>query len=594
MRLGKSGALCLMAASTEPVRRCFQQGRLIAAVPFMADAAILLGRGMGHAILPMGGYGLMAGEAEVRARPDQMLLFPGTMGQMTSSAIEGPERLMDIFLLGQLQADTVMALQAQLPGFFALQIAVIPGMGPMAGHALSLLKGRMALAFRLLLGQSVMTAQTELPPLDLFDKQGLLFCLMGVMTAAALPGGKGPMQAEAGQILIDLLMAVHANIPVPFYKEHFFLGLVGNMTGGAFVPSRGRMGAWSTAILIPAVAPGAEHRRIRLEAALFTQAMTGMTAQTLAVLHRDMGTPARRVGPLLVTFQTELCCGHGQQGRFLTGMDAVALAAFAFLHRRMLAGKQGSILTVACSAEKISPLGRPEQLRAAPLVAFQALALGNGLMDHCLQQSLACGTVRVMAPHAVPLQEMALVGLAQGRAAALMALAAKAVRLLGKEKRLPAPMGVMADHAPLGQRGMNIFFLVIFPVMAVIAGLFLLLAQQSGMGRIMTGMTGGTVALAHRIMERNRARVRPLALMTAQTELGFFLAEKHAANDAMGQMTGVTVVLAHRGMHNPLPEPGCHVAVTIHAGFPLLLDRGLFPAGGKQQPQSCENNKQFT
>lgn len=128
-----------------------------------------------------------------------------------------------------------------------------------------------------------------------------------------------------------------------------------------------------------------------------------------------------------------------------------------------------------------------------------------------------------MAAQTVPFQKIPLVRFAHGFLAALVALETEAVRLLHQQAGLLALMGGVAGSTSLAERGMDIFFLKKGAIMASVAQLFLLLQQQAGIGGVMACVTGGTIALFHRLVTGNRARIRRHGLMATEAEIRFFL-----------------------------------------------------------------------
>jgi hypothetical protein len=149
-----------MAGTAQLVRRCFQQSRLVAAVGFVANAAVLARRSMNNSGLPMDGYLRMACQADIRFLLCQVFLLPRSMGQMTSSALQGLEWFMDIFLFRDFLLYLGMALQTELSGLLMLHKGMLRGMSGMAAQTGSLFKRRMPLpAHRRFLVQIHMTGQ---------------------------------------------------------------------------------------------------------------------------------------------------------------------------------------------------------------------------------------------------------------------------------------------------------------------------------------------------------------------------------------------------------------------------------------------------
>jgi hypothetical protein len=416
---------------------------------------------------------------------------------------------------------------------------------------------------------------------------------MGVVTSAAFPCGKRPVQTETGELVINLRMTSDADLAIALDEQPLFLGLVGGVTGRAFIPCRRGMTVLPPAVLLPAVALCTQISRLRLESGIFTHAVSGMAGQTITFFYRSMHTLRLIALPLRMAFQTQGCSGHNQHGRFFTGMNAMALRAFAFLHRLVLPGEGGLILFMTLDTEQIRLLRGLDEIRPGPIVATAALAGDNRLMDHGFQQPLGVAGMRVMAVQTLPFQGIALVRFAHGLFSALMAFETKTVRLLHQQTGLLALMGSMTGNTSLAERGVNIFFLKMRARMTSVAKLFLFLQQQPGIGGIMACMAGRTIAFFYRLMAGTRARFRRQGLMTAQTQVRLFLPQKRAADYAMGQMASIAIFLPDRRMDNPLLELCHHLGMAIHARLPGLLSR-RFPHAGNQQQHPRNNTEQPT
>ena len=544
--------------------------------------------------LPMDGDLRVTCQTDIRFLPCQMFLLPRAMGQMTSSALQGLEWFMYVFLFRDFLLYLGMALQTELSGLLMLHKGMLRGMGGMAAQTGSLFKRRMPLpAHRRFLVQIHMTGQAQLPAVCRFDQKGLLAALMGVVTSAAFPCGKRPVQTETGELVINLRMTSDTDLAVALDEQPLFLGLVGGVTGRAFILCRRGMTALPPAVLLPAVALCAQISRFRLESGIFTYAVSGMTGQTITFFYRGMHTLRLIALPLRMAFQTQGCRGHNQHGRLFTGMNAVALRALAFLHRLVLPSEGGLILFMTLDTEQIGLLRGLDKIRPGPIVATAALTGDNRLMDYGFQQPLGVAGMRVMAIQALPLQDIALVRFAHGFLSAFMALEAEAVRLLHQQTGLFALVGSMTGNATLAKGGMNIFFLEMRAFMTSVTKLFLVLQQQPGIGGVMACMAGGTVPLFYRLMAGNRARFRRQILMAAQTQFRLLLPQKRAADYAMGQMACIAIFLPDRRMDNPLLELCHHLGMAIHARFPDLLGR-RFPHAGNQQQHPRNNTEQPT
>lgn len=290
-----------------------------------------------------------------------------------------------------------MTLQTEVPGLFDLHKFMFRGMSTMATQAGAFLERRMPLPVFRFFDQSCMTGQTEFSFVCGFDKKGFFGPLMGVMTPAALPGGKRPVQAEAGELLIDLRMTSDTDLAITLDEQPFFFGFVGGMTGRAFILCGGRMSALSSTILFAAVALRAQIGRFRLEAGIFTHAVSGMAGQAIALFHGVMHTLRLAFLSGHVAFQTQCFSRHSQHGCFLTGMDAMALRALALPHRLMLPGKRCLILFMALDTERICFLSGLDKIRPGSIMTAFALTGNYRLMHHRLQQAFLVAGMRVMA-----------------------------------------------------------------------------------------------------------------------------------------------------------------------------------------------------
>lgn len=442
---------------------------------------------------------------------------------MTSAALLGFERFMEVLFLCNLFLCCGMALQAELPRFFDLHKIMPRGMGAMTAQASPLLKRQMPFPCRRFFEQTGMTGQAQLPAGCGFDKKGFLAALVRVMTAAALPGGKRPVQTEPGKLFIDLLMTSDTNLAIALDKQALFLRLMGGVTGHTFILRRGRMTALPRPVLLTGMTLRTQLDRLCLKSGIFTLTVPDVTGQTIAFFHRSMHTLHRTFFALRMAFQAQGCRWHNQQGRFAAGMNAMTLRTLAFLHRLMLPGEHGLILFMALDTEGIRLLRRLDEIRPGSIMAALTLTGNYRLMHHCLQQALAVAGMRVMAAQTVSLQKIPLVRFAHGFLAALVALETKAVRLLHQQAGLLALMGGVTGNTSLAEWGMDIFFLKTGAIMASVAQLFLLLQQQAGIGRIMACVTGRTIPLFHRLVDGNRARLRRHGLMAAEADIRFFL-----------------------------------------------------------------------
>jgi len=301
---------------------------------------------------------------------------------MTSSALLGFERLMDVLFLGKLFLCCGMALQTELPRFFDLHKFMFRGMSTMTAQAGSLLKRRMPFSCHRFFGQICMTGQTQLPAVCGFDKKGFLSALMRVMTPAAFPGGKRPVQAEPGKLFIDLLMTSDTDLAIALEKQTLFFRLMGGVTGRAFILRRGRMAALPSPVLLPGMALRTQLGRLCPQAGIFTLTVPEMTGQTIAFFHRSMHTLHRTFFALRMAFQAQSCRRHNQQGRFAAGMNAMALRALAFLHRLMLPGEHGLVLFMTLATEGIRLLRGLDKIRPGSVMAALTLTGNHRLMHY--------------------------------------------------------------------------------------------------------------------------------------------------------------------------------------------------------------------
>ena len=160
------------------------------------------------------------------------------------------------------------------------------------------------------------------------------------------------------------------------------------MAGCTFILGCGGMPAFARAILIPAVALCTQLGRFRLEAGIFTYAVSEMAGQAITFFHGVMHTLRLAVLTHRMTFQTYCCRRSCQHARLFTGMHTMALRALAFLNRLMLPSERGLILFMTLNAEQIGILRGLGKIRPGPVMAASALAGKNRLMDNGFQQTL--------------------------------------------------------------------------------------------------------------------------------------------------------------------------------------------------------------
>lgn len=184
----------------------------------------------------------------------------------------------------------------------------------MAAQAGPFLKRRVSLPFLWFFDQICMTGQTQLPAVCGFDKKGFLCALMRVMTPAALPGCKRSVQAETGELFIDLRMTPDTDLAITLDEQPLFFRFVGGVTGRAFILCRGRMTALPPSILFAAVALRTQIGRFCLKTSIFTYSVSGMAGQTIALFHRLMHTLRLTFLSGHVAFQTQRFSRHNQHG----------------------------------------------------------------------------------------------------------------------------------------------------------------------------------------------------------------------------------------------------------------------------------------
>jgi len=580
MFFAKLSALHLVTLQAQSLPGDLQQGRFVAPMALMAKAAVLASRGMGDAVPPVGRHLLVAGKAEIRAGTDKMLRFTRTVGQMAGGAVQGGQRFVEMGFLFQFAAHLEMAGEAQLPGARLLDKSMVAGMGGMTGQTGPLDEGGMPGPTNFV-GQAPVTGETELAIGGAFGKQRLIPGLMGVVAAAAVAGGERPVQTVAGQIIIDLMVAIDAYLTVTLNQEGFFPGLVGQMTDRAVVGRRRGMGPGSPAILVTIVALGAQRAGLFLEGIKLGLTVPQVALQATALLHRLMDAPSPLITTYGMALETNFLAGPGEQGPLFAGMNTMTLAALALLHRSMLSGSGGRWAGMALLAKPIGGQQRRDQLRGGTGMTAAALPRRHRLVDHCSKQAILLGAVGIVTGQAVGAQQVAPMGRDDG-GVLLVALLAKGVRRLDQQGWMAGLMGVVTGHAVILQGGVNQLFLKVAPIMAVKTERFLLLVQQGGLGGVMTGMAGGAVTRRQRLMDHRRGRIGGLVLVAAPAQLGFLLPEKHTANDAVGQMTGIAAPVPHRSMHHPFLVAGGQLLVAIHTGAPGgRIGSNLLHTGGQ-------------
>lgn len=161
MNIPKTSGLVIMAGKAELRSIHLQKGLRSPTMGGMAKPTILKGRGMGHPILPVLLDILMAGQTEFRFLFHQQFRFPGTMGDMTNTAVHGSHRRVHKCTRLNQFGDILMTGEANLPFRLAQNKRIIAGMGNMTGLALTLHKGRVPMLLFLLRGRIFVTAQTE-------------------------------------------------------------------------------------------------------------------------------------------------------------------------------------------------------------------------------------------------------------------------------------------------------------------------------------------------------------------------------------------------------------------------------------------------
>lgn len=227
-----------------------------------------------------------------------------------------------------------------------------------------------------------MTGQTQLPAGYGFDKKGFLAALVRIMTPAAFPGGKRPVQTEPGKLFIDLLVTPDTDLAIALEKQTLFFRLMGGVTGHAFILRCGRMTALPSPILLTGMTLCTQLGRLCLQTGIFTLTVPDVTGQTIAFFHRSMHTLHRTFFALRMAFQAQGCRRHNQQGRFAAGMNTMTLRALAFLHRLMLPGEHGLVLFMALDTEGIRLLRRLDEIRPGSIMAALTLTGDYRLMHY--------------------------------------------------------------------------------------------------------------------------------------------------------------------------------------------------------------------
>jgi hypothetical protein len=162
MNIAETGCLVIVAGEAEFFPGHVEKRLIGTAMGKVAKPTILTGRGMGHPFLPILLDILMTTQAEIRLLFHEQMLVPGAVGHMAHTALHGRYRGMEIGApLNQL-LQTLMTGEAEQPLGLAQGIRIITGMGVMAGLALALHKGWVAMLLFLLLGSALVTAETEL------------------------------------------------------------------------------------------------------------------------------------------------------------------------------------------------------------------------------------------------------------------------------------------------------------------------------------------------------------------------------------------------------------------------------------------------
>lgn len=166
MNIPETGDLVIVAGKAEFRRIHFKKGLRSTPMGGMAQPTILKCRGMGNPILPVLLDILMAGQAEFRFLFHQQFRFPGTMGDMTDTAVHGRHRRVHKCTRLNQFGNILMAGEANLPFRLAQNKRIIAGMGGMTGLTRARHKGRMPMLLFLLCGRIFMTAQTEFTVVD--------------------------------------------------------------------------------------------------------------------------------------------------------------------------------------------------------------------------------------------------------------------------------------------------------------------------------------------------------------------------------------------------------------------------------------------
>lgn len=372
MGLAESIGFGVMALAAQFAAGFCQNCREIRAVRIMALQAILCGRFMVGAVDPELGNGGMAGQAQFGL----ILLENITVGRAVGCVAGGAFPLGQGFMFHGCSVISLLGtLMATKTEFFfrtAQDIFIIRCVRGVTLAALTLghrgMGGKIFCALLLFL----MTGQTQLAAAVLRHQETGCLRPVQLVALAAVSLGKGFVQAEPAALHRGVFMAGETEFPFTLpAQEGFDLGLMRNVTAGAFLRIISWMGASAGRVPLLLMAIKAQFPRVCLEHGLLVGHMSLVAGQTFAfdhglvladgfsrTLRRGLGAGRGLLafvrcrlrgfflsgsgrGTILgagnrgMTGKTDALGGIGQHGCVITGMHGMAGGAFA-LHVRLV------------------------------------------------------------------------------------------------------------------------------------------------------------------------------------------------------------------------------------------------------------------
>lgn len=575
-----------------------QQVGLLAAVALVAIGTAPAGRGVGKAFLPVGRGLLVAVEAQFRLLAQQMVFLAAAVGRVAAGAVTLSQQRVGMRLL-LLPPDRLVAGQAGLAGGPALDKGVIGRVGSVTVQANAVpIRGMTAGRCREGVGRG-MALPAQGAARGRPGQQGRLRGLVRIVALAALAAGKRRVQAEQGQLIIELLVTFQAEQAVGLGQQLPLRRLVGLVAKIALLRRRRRVCPRSAAVVALGVAGGTQRRRLGLQLPRRRRRVFLVALKTPAVADGGMVAAGGMVGGAgIVALQAQATGRLLQQRRLVGGMGVVALEAIAVAAGGVVAARP-VVGIVALPAELSGVRFRPAQLAVGDLMAAVAFTPAHRFVNPGPHQAGAVSSVGFMAGQAVVRYLITVVPLQLGALFGGVAGEAERGGGLAQQRRLVAVVRLVAAQALLRRRqgGMLYRFAKWRLFMAPETEVGADGGQQLRVVAVVRVVAAAAVAPPQRWMAaRGVGYRRPLLLVALQAEAGLRLAQMGAADYPVGQVTSGAPVLGHRGVGMAPGKGGAFFGMAIDTGLALggalLVRRAVLPAGGQQECRQGDKQDQ--